>query len=82
MQGINTVLFPKRWRQLYQLHGGCVPSEHTTVEEFSGTTTVVVFAGGAGLLLLMQPERTIGIATTKLRARSFTVLHLAEWLMN
>jgi hypothetical protein len=52
------------------------------VEEFSGTTTVVVFAGGAGLLLLMQPERTIGIATIKLRARSFTVLHLAEWLMN
>jgi hypothetical protein len=43
-----------------------VPSEHTTVVvEFSGTTTVV-FAGAGGLLLLMQPESSIGRATIKL----------------
>jgi hypothetical protein len=46
------------------------------VVEFSGTTTVVVFAGGAGLLLLMQPESTIGTARIKLSARSFTVFTL------
>jgi len=50
-----------RYRQ-----GGCVPSEHTTVVvEFCGTTTVVL-AGAGGLLLLMQPESSIGMATIKL----------------
>ena len=49
--------------------------------EFSGTTTVVFFAGGAGLLLLIHPERIIGAARIKLSARSFTVFHLATWLV-
>jgi hypothetical protein len=50
----------------YQLQGGRVPSWHTTVVLlFAGTTTVlpllggtttVVFAGGDGLLLLIQPD--------------------------
>jgi hypothetical protein len=38
-----------------QLQGGWVPSWHTTVVPFCGTTTVVFFAGGGGLLLLTQP---------------------------
>jgi len=35
--------------------GGWFPFSQTTVVEFCGTTTVVFFAGGEGLLLLMQP---------------------------
>jgi hypothetical protein len=43
-----------------------VPSEHTTVVvEFWGTT-IVVLAGAGGLLLLMQPDSSMGITTIKL----------------
>jgi hypothetical protein len=42
------------------LQGGCVPSEHTTVEPpLGGTTTVVFFSGGGALLLLIQPDNPL-----------------------
>jgi hypothetical protein len=43
------------------------------VVEFCGTTTVVL-AGAGGLLLLMQPESSMGIATIKL-ANIFMAFH-------
>ena len=48
-----------------QLHGGWLPSEHTTVvPESAGTTTVVVlFCGAGGLLLLMHPDKAASTTT-------------------